>query len=616
MTWKTLTRITKGATSALLSLMILNTQSFAASEQINWRHWEPEVFAQASAAKKMLMVNVGYEGCTACRYMDENTFKDRKVIDLLNEHFISIQVDSEARPDIGERYSDWAWPATAFLHPDGTQIFALRGSRRAEKFLPILNNLITRHANGTLKTDDRAPYGAVSKPTQEPLQEIRRQVRSQLDRSFDDQRGGWGTGAKVLEYPGPTLQLFMRGYFYEDKQSAARALKTARGFSLQTDKVWGGVFYASVKSWTNTIKEKRLETQAAALRIFADALQLTKDENYRHGIAEIDRYLLEHMRAPNDLFYSSQKDLNADLSNMDSDDYYRLDNAGRRAIAYPKTDHATYTDLNARISFAYVRAYQATGNALYLERAKTIMLALVETRLHNDGWFMQLNPDVSLEQDKRAHVLVTQPRPYLRTQTYVGLALLNLYQASDDTAWLDTMRRLAIAMEQNLEDPVIGGFFATNKVKGISESLAPRKPLEDNAAAASFFYLLGVLEKNQDYRDKADATIRAVAVPEIIAREGRITGNLAVVLELLINGYVEMSIVGEPDDPAAIALFNAAHQAYEPRKIVHYEKPGRYPAREKASLYICNDNACSLPITDANIVGLEAKKFTPSAFAN
>ena len=54
---------------------------------------------------------------------------DETVIDLVNTHFMPIEVDAEARPDIGERYSDWAWPATIFLAPDATQVLAIRGRR-------------------------------------------------------------------------------------------------------------------------------------------------------------------------------------------------------------------------------------------------------------------------------------------------------------------------------------------------------------------------------------------------------------------------------------------------------------------------------------------------------
>ena len=588
----------------------------ASEDRIAWRHWNAEAFADAKQHHRMLMVNVGYEGCTACRYMDENTFRDKSVISLLNKHFISIQVDSEARPDIGERYSDWAWPATAFMHPDGTQIFAIRGSRKASKFVAMLENLVARHASGTLKTDDRAPYGAPVNSHDGSLADIQQQVRDQLDRSFDAQRGGWGKGAKILEYPGPILQLFMRGHLYDNNKLTARGLQTTEGFAQQTDTVWGGVFYASLNSWTNTIKEKRLETQAAALRIFADALQVSGDASYATAISEIDRYLSEHMQSASGLYYSSQKDLNADLASLDSDEYYRLGDQQRRAIAYPQTDHATYTDLNARIAYGYLRAFQATQQRKYLDSAVAVMNSILANRRHPDGWFIQLDKLNAARDDRRAHMLFAAERPFLRTQAYTGLALINLYQATNEISLLEAARALALAIESTLEDPSLGGFYATTTEPGTPAHLKPRKPLEDNAATAMFFYWLGVIDKNANYKSKAATTLRAVAIPSIVKREGRITGNLAVALELITNGYVEMSVVGDEQDPAAQALFNAAHAVYEPRKVVHFEKPGRYPARDQAALYICNDDACSLPITTPSVVQSEALKFAPHAFTN
>ncbi|MEM7468334.1 MAG: DUF255 domain-containing protein, partial [Pseudomonadota bacterium] len=560
----------------------------ANSGAISWHHWSAEPFESAKELNKLIIVNVGYEGCTACRYMDENTFRDPRVIELLEKNFVSIQVDSEARPDIGERYSDWAWPATAFLHPDGRQIFAIRGSRRAAKFATMLENLIARQKSGQLQVDGRAPYGSPDDPVTEPLVEILAQVRRQLDRSFDDKRGGWGSNVKILEYPGPTLQLFMRAHLYADDQARSRALLTTAGFTQQTDSVWGGFFYASINSWTNTIKEKLLETQAAALRIFADALQISGEDIYRQSIAEVDRYLQSHMRSQSGLLFSSQKDLNADLKGIDSDAYYELDEKSRRAITEPRTDRATYTDLNARVANAYARAYQVTKIAEYEQRAREIMSVIIERRRQEAGWYVQIETATQDDLGQRAHVLTTAPRPFLRTQAYTGLALLRLYQITDDDAWLNAAKELAVAVLNHLEDKELGGFFATNSADNIDNYLKPRKPLEDNAAIAMFFHWLGVLEKNDDYLAKAEAIIRAVATPEVVKREGRITGNLAMALELLINGYVEMSVVGDREDPASKALFEAAHKAYEPRKVVHFEAPGRYPRREDPSLYVCN----------------------------
>ena len=69
--------------------------------------------------------------------------------------------------------------------------------------------------------------------------------------------------------------------------------------------------------------------------------------------------------------------------------------------------------------------------------------------------------------------------------------------------------------------------------------------------------------------------------------------------------------MGDPNDAAAGQLLSAAQRVFELRKVVHFEQPGRYPERERPALCICNDDACSLPIYDAESVREEARKFTP-----
>ncbi|MFT4564411.1 MAG: hypothetical protein ACI9BW_004174 [Gammaproteobacteria bacterium] len=590
---------------------VLATHALA-SDEINWHDWQPSAFEAARTHNKLIMVNVGHEGCTACRYMENNTFTDAAVIGTLNKHFISIQVDSEARPDIGERYSDWAWPATAFMRPDGTQVTALRGSRSPANFLPVLEDLVSRHAAGALSADRTEPYVAPRTQNTDPLIELRARVRAQLDRGFNDERGGWGD-AHVLDYAEPTLQFLLRAHLFSDAQSLERGLKNARGFAQQFDEVWGGVFYASFKAWTNTVKEKRTESQAAALQIFSSAYQLTGEPLFRQRLRQISKYLNEHLRSPEGLFYASQKD-QVDGLTLDIDAYYSLDDAGRRSHGLPNTDHSSFTDLNARIVEGLAQAFHATQEKHFLDTAITTARALRAERRTEAGWYLQLKPAVELQQDRRVHVLRFDERPYLRTQAYLGRALLTLYQASADRQWLEEAEQIAVAMRDHLEDKQLGGFYGA-AADGTEAIIARRKPLEDNAVAAQFLYLLGVASKQEDLKLVAEKTIRAVAAPEIMRREGKVTGNLAMALEFISAGYVEFSVVGDAQDPTAQALLKAGQSVFEPRKVVHFESPGRYPDRGRSAMYICNDDACSLPIYDAEVVAVEAKKFTPVVFA-
>ena len=114
----------------LLIIFLLPGLAAAASKMhqsgIDWQDWSAEAFEQAERENKIILLNVGMEGCAACYRMDTITYADEDVMRLVNDHFVTIAVDSEARPDIGERYMDWAWPATIFMAPDTTQVLAVR----------------------------------------------------------------------------------------------------------------------------------------------------------------------------------------------------------------------------------------------------------------------------------------------------------------------------------------------------------------------------------------------------------------------------------------------------------------------------------------------------------
>ena len=236
---------------------------------------------------------------------------------------------------------------------------------------------------------------------------------------------------------------------------------------------------------------------------------------------------------------------------------------------------------------------------------------MIDERQTDDGWMLQFEADQDLRTVKRMRRVDVTGYPYLRAQAQFGLAALALFQATGEESWHVTANRIAAGLKKTLLDTELGGFFggAASEVDAV---VGRRKPLEDNAVVARFVYLLGVLNKDDDLRNEAERAIRAVASPEIVSREGRITGNLAVALELVTSGYVEFSVVGEPDDARAQALIVAVRSVYEPRKVVHFERPGRYPDRGYPAMYICNDDQCSLPISDPTTVATQARQFKPA----
>ena len=86
---------------------------------VNWQPWGPAAFAQAQESDKPVLLSISAVWCYWCHVMDETSYSDPEVQDLLNEHFIPVRVDNDHRPDINARYNVGGWPTTAFLTAHG-----------------------------------------------------------------------------------------------------------------------------------------------------------------------------------------------------------------------------------------------------------------------------------------------------------------------------------------------------------------------------------------------------------------------------------------------------------------------------------------------------------------
>jgi uncharacterized protein YyaL (SSP411 family) len=579
------------------------------NERIEWHTWEAESFEKAKSQNKMILVDVGMEGCTACRWMDEITYADEKVIRLINEHFIAIQVDSEARPDIGERYSDWAWPATIFMLPDGEQVAALAGYKRPPAFIPILEDLIEKFTNGTLTLDEDKPYAAPEIVNTSDMKIIRDRLRAQVDDSFDFENGGWGR-RNGLYHASNLEHLFLRAHRYNQVEIEKATLKTLDGLSIMLDPVWGGLYVASFGAWSNVIPEKRTGNQAAALFAFAEGYHLTGEIKYLDAADNIILYMDNFMTASNGTFFTSQEDDAPGLpEGMDARDYYALtSDSERRAFGIPPIDHTVYTDLNGKMIRSYSRLYEATLNPEYLKKAERAATSLLSERWQNDGWMLHTSENDHLLKDRRMRDLHIEKDLQLRPQAYFGEALLDLYKVTGNSEYLDKADQIASTLLKRLQDPDLGGFYSSEP-DGTEHISPPRKALEDNGAAARFLFKLYAYSKNDRYKVAAEKSVRAVSDSVMLDREGRIVTNLLMAVEWISADYMEYCIVASEKTPQAQNLYVASLKSYNPRKILHYEKPGRYPDKGQALLYICTPDRCSPPLSNNDKIDFYVNEF-------
>src|SRR5204862_7043189 len=75
-----------------------------AHNPVDWLPWGEEAFAKARAEDKPVFLSIGYAACHGCHVMERESFENEAIARVLNEHFVSIKVDREERPDVDSIY--------------------------------------------------------------------------------------------------------------------------------------------------------------------------------------------------------------------------------------------------------------------------------------------------------------------------------------------------------------------------------------------------------------------------------------------------------------------------------------------------------------------------------
>src|SRR5699024_4973589 len=97
---------------------------------VYWYPWGEEAFEKAQRENKPSSYRLATP--LAIGVMARESFEDQEVADFLNEHYISIKVDREERPDIDSVYmkvcqmmtGHGGWPLTIFMTPDQIPFYA------------------------------------------------------------------------------------------------------------------------------------------------------------------------------------------------------------------------------------------------------------------------------------------------------------------------------------------------------------------------------------------------------------------------------------------------------------------------------------------------------------
>lgn len=577
---------------------------------VEWADWSAESFARAASEDRLILINVVATWCHWCHVMEEVTYADPEVASLLAAHFVVIRVDSDARPDVSERYRAWGWPATAILSPTADPVVNLRGFRKPEVFAALLRELIEEQRVGQLRRREPGVERDTKRaPADADLDRIRAKATAQLDAYFDVDGLGWGDTQKYPKAE-PIDYGLLRARLWPDRDSELiwreRALLTLDAERGLIDPVWGGMYqYSLAGVWDQPHFEKIAKVQAGALDNYAHATMITGERRWLDPAGDLSRYLLETMQDPAGGFYTSQDaDLRrADGTSVAGKDYYALDDAERRELGIPRIDTAIYADLNGLTIHGLTELYRATGDAALLDAAERAATRVLASHRAAAG-------GLTHGSDARPDAL-----RHLADQAAMCWGLLGLYRVTAERRWLDEARTLATFMVETLADDDGGLFAHTQDPAAVGVFAERRKPLRENALAAQTFielhrFLDGDGSVETPWLDHARRTLLAVGGDAQLEASGKSVGRYLYALALLQAPSFDLTVVAHDGDPSGDALWRAALAIWEPRASIERSVPGqRYADLGYAAVYLCSDRACSMPLREPATLAEQAEAF-------
>src|SRR5438034_466740 len=223
-----------------------------AHNPVDWFPWGPEALERAARKDRPILLSIGYAACHWCHVMERESFEDPATAELMNEHFVSIKVDREERPDLDAIYMDavqamtgsGGWPMTVFLSPDGTPFYAGTYFPKEDRFgMPAFRKVLLGVAEAWKDQRDvtgeqgRRVLQVISRAAEltgsgEPLDEsVLRDGFEALKPAFDAEGGGFG-GARKFPQPMPLeflLRCRARGWEGADEMLDVTLDRMARG---------------------------------------------------------------------------------------------------------------------------------------------------------------------------------------------------------------------------------------------------------------------------------------------------------------------------------------------------------------------------------------------------
>ena len=393
-----------------------------ATNPVNWYPWGNQALDSAKNSDKLLLISVGYSSCHWCHVMEEESFTDNDVAQVMNSNFVNIKVDREERPDLDEIYmkalvlmtGSGGWPMNIIALPDGTPIWGGTYVPKTQ-WIQVLNQVsgfyktrkpdVLEYANSVREGVKKEALVKPSPRNETYSTELQIELAEKAFKYSDKINGGIGNGQK---FPLPSmLNFFLRfsnEYSNQDMKDFVYTtlMKISRGGI--NDRIDGGFHrYTVDNTWHIPHFEKMLYDNAQLLSIYSNAFKVFKDERFKSELYNIHRFLESKMTGEDNLIYSSiSADTNYKDGTKSEGDFYVWEAEELKKILkddfkwvseYYNINRTGYWE-NDRYVF-----YQTISDKEYCEK-QGVNLTQFNKKLN------RVNSLLKIEREKRVHPII------------------------------------------------------------------------------------------------------------------------------------------------------------------------------------------------------------------
>ena len=490
----------------LMVFLLLTLYVKAFAEGIKWLDFETGL-KKAKEEKKLILMDIYAEWCHWCNVMENSTYRDKEVIELINRYYIPVRVNAEKFPNINKKYNQGGLPSTVFLDWDGNIIWGaiyLSPEEMKKKLLYFAN----------LKKDEIKRFVERNKrKSKNKFLKLKKKLKiknvsvSYIDKTykyvkikFDYKNGGFKGAPK---FPKRDLAYFLILYYkFRNDKSKDLLEKTLNGYAKLIDFEEGGIYrYGVYQDWSEPHYEKLLREQAEVSILYFNAYSVLKDEKYKKYGNIILKFAKEKLFNDTEkLFYNSQGadivDENGTLL-VRGEDYFiypleKRREIEKRVVYSPNIEKHYYFSNNALIIQALFYSYIFNNNYKDLKIALNVLDKVLDLGFSDKGVKYSPNLDKYL----------------LNTQVYTLESLILAYEISGNKKYLNYAERLIRILNKYYYNKSLGIY---TDLKSSHFNIDKISFLDDifflNYRLSKALYGLYLLTYNKDYINRANDII-------------------------------------------------------------------------------------------------------------